>query len=65
MMDLDSLLVSLYVLTENWWKVAYSPDAPRAGRPSPISDPEILTLAILAQPELFMNDSKGQTEDVP
>ncbi|MGI8538186.1 MAG: IS982 family transposase [Rubrobacteraceae bacterium] len=56
MMDLDSLLVSSYVLTENWWKVAYSPDAPRAGRPSLISDPEIPTLAILAQWPRFRSE---------
>ena len=48
-MDLDSFLVSLYVLTEDWWKAAHSSDTPGAGRPSLISDPEILTLAILAQ----------------
>lgn len=55
-MDLDSLLVSLYVLTENWWKAAHSPDAPRVGRPSLISDPEILTLAILAQWPRFRSE---------
>lgn len=48
-MDLDSFLVSLYVLTEDWWKTSHSLDTPGAGRPSLISDPEFLTLAILAQ----------------
>jgi hypothetical protein len=48
-MDLDSFLVSLYVLTDDWWKATHSSDTPGAGRPSLISDPEILTLAILAQ----------------
>ena len=48
-MDLDSFLVSLYVLTEEWWKATHSSDIPGAGRPSLISEPEILTLAILAQ----------------
>jgi hypothetical protein len=48
-MDLDSFLVSLYVLTENWWKATHAPADARVGRPSLISDPEILTLAILAQ----------------
>ena len=56
-MDLDSFLVSLYVLTENWWKATH--DAPadaRVGRPSLISDPEILTLAILAQWPRFRSE---------
>jgi hypothetical protein len=48
-MDLDSFLVSLYVLTDDWWKATHSSNIPTAGRPSQISDPEILTLAILAQ----------------
>ncbi len=55
-MDLDSFLVSLYVLTEDWWKAAHSPDAPAVGRPSLISDPEILTLAILAQWPRFRSE---------
>lgn len=49
MLDLDSFLVSLYVLTDDWWKATQSSDTPRgAGRPSLISEPEVLTLAILA-----------------
>jgi hypothetical protein len=48
-MDLDSFLVSLYVLTEDWWKATHSLNTPGAGRPALISDPEILTLSILAQ----------------
>jgi hypothetical protein len=55
-MDLDSFLVSLYVLTEDWWKAAHSSDTPAAGRPSLISDPEILTLAILAQWPRFRSE---------
>jgi Transposase DDE domain len=55
-MDLDSFLVSLYVLTEDWWKAAHSSDIPTAGRPSLISDPEILTLAILAQWPRFRSE---------
>ncbi len=55
-MDLDSFLVSLYVLTDDWWKAAHSSDTPRAGRPSLISDPEILTLAILAQWPRFRSE---------
>ncbi len=55
-MDLDSLLVSLYVLAENWWKATRSADNPGAGRPSLISEPEILTLAILAQWPRFRSE---------
>jgi hypothetical protein len=55
-MDLDSFLVSLYVLTEDWWKAIHSSDTPGAGRPSLISDPEILTLAILAQWPRFRSE---------
>jgi len=29
-MDLDSFLVSLYVLTEDWWKTIHSLDTPAA-----------------------------------
>jgi hypothetical protein len=55
-MDLDSFLVSLYGLTEEWWKAAHSSDIPGAGRPSLISEPEILTLAILAQWPRFRSE---------
>ena len=48
-MDLDSFLVSLYVLTDDWWKSTHSQDDPKVGRPSLISEAEILALAILAQ----------------
>jgi hypothetical protein len=55
-MDLDSFLVSLYILTEEWWKATHSSDIPGAGRPSLISEPEILTLAILAQWPRFRSE---------
>ncbi len=55
-MDLDSFLVSLYAPVEDWWKAAHSPDTAGAGRPSLISDPEILTLAILAQWPRFRSE---------
>lgn len=56
MLDLDSFLVSLYVLTDDWWKATYPSDTLRAGRPSLISDPEIITLAILAQWPRFRSE---------
>jgi hypothetical protein len=56
-MDLDSFLVSLYVLIEDWWKAAhYFSNAPRVGRPSLISDAEILALAVLAQWPRFRSE---------
>ncbi len=55
-MDLDSFLVSLYVLADDWWKATHSPDTPGAGRPSLISEAEILTLAILAQWPRFRSE---------
>ena len=45
-----------YVLTEDWSKATHAPDAARLGRPSLISDPEILTLAILAQWPRFRSE---------
>src|SRR5215212_11136479 len=55
-MDLDSFLVSLYVLTEDWWKSTHSQDNPKVGRPSLISASEILALAILAQWSRFRSE---------
>jgi len=48
-MDLDSFLVSLYVLVDDWWKLEYARRPPRTGRPALLTDPEVITLAILAQ----------------
>jgi hypothetical protein len=49
MLDLDSLLVSLYVLVDHCWKLKHSSQPPRAGRPALLTDPQLITLAILAQ----------------
>ena len=48
-MDLDSFLVSLYVLVDDWWRASHPPAPRRPGRPALLADPEVLTLAILAQ----------------
>ena len=55
-MDLDSFLVSLYVLVDDWWheRHPYSPRKP--GRPALLSDPEVITLAILAQWPRFRSE---------
>src|ERR687898_543308 len=47
MLDLDSFLVSLYVLVDHWWKRKRSSEPPRAGRLALLTDPEVITLAIL------------------
>lgn len=59
MMDLDSFLVSLYVLVDDWWKANRSScsSAPREpGRPASLSESEVLTLAILAQWPRFRSE---------
>jgi hypothetical protein len=55
--DLDSFLVSLYVLVDDWWKASHPPNAPRKhGRPALLSESEVLTLAILAQWPRFRSE---------
>ena len=56
MLDLDSFLVSLYVLVDDWWKLEHSSESPRAGRPALLTDPEVITLAILAQWPRFRSE---------
>jgi hypothetical protein len=57
MMDLDSFLVSLYVLVDDWWKASHPSSAPRKpGRPALLSESEVLTLAILAQWPRFRSE---------
>ena len=58
MMDLDSFLVSLYVLVDDWWQ-EHHPSSVRKkkpGRPALLSDPEVITLAILAQWPRFRSE---------
>lgn len=47
-MDLETLLVSLYVLADEWWERTHPPCPRRPGRPPLLSSGEVLTLAILA-----------------
>jgi hypothetical protein len=56
MLDLDSFLVSLYVLVDDWWKLEHSSQPPKSGRPALLSDPEVITLAILAQWPRFRSE---------
>jgi hypothetical protein len=48
-MDLETFLVSLYVMVDEWWKRLHPRPLRRAGRPPSLSEVEVLTLAILAQ----------------
>jgi hypothetical protein len=54
--DLDSFLVSLYVQVDDWWKANHPSATRRPGRPALLSDPEVLTLAILAQWPRFRSE---------
>jgi hypothetical protein len=56
MMDLDSFLVSLYVLVDDWWKADHRLAPRRPGRPASLSESEVLTLAILAQWPRFRSE---------
>ena len=55
-MDLDSLLVSLYVLVDDWWKLDHASQPPKTGRPALLTDSEVLTLAVLAQWPRFRSE---------
>jgi hypothetical protein len=53
--DLESLLVALYVLVEEWWEAR--PKARRGpGWPALLSDAEVLALAVLAQWPRFRSE---------
>ena len=55
-MDLDSFLVSLYVLVDDWWRERRPPAPRKPGRPALLADSEVLTLAILAQWPRFRSE---------
>src|SRR5215203_5243272 len=56
-MDLDSFLLSLYVLVDDWWRASHHSSTPRRpGRPARLADSEVLTLAILAQWPRFRSE---------
>jgi hypothetical protein len=55
-MDLDSFLVSLYVLVGDWWKLNHAWRPPKTGRPALLSNSEFITLAILAQWPRFRSE---------
>lgn len=54
--DLDSFLVALYFLVDEWWRERHPP-APRGpGRPASFSASEVLTLAVLARWPRFRSE---------
>ena len=55
-MDLESFLVCLYVLVDDWWQEHHPPAARRAGRPAALSESEVLALAILPQWSRFRSE---------
>jgi Transposase DDE domain len=56
-MDLDSFLVSLYVLVDDWWQERHPPAVrKKPGRPALLAESEVLTLAILAQWPRFRSE---------
>jgi len=55
-MDLDSFLVSLYVLVDDWWHERHPYSLRKPGRPALLTDPEVLTLAIFAQWPRFRSE---------
>lgn len=48
-MDLDSFLVALYTVVDDWYRQKNLQPGRRPGRPALLSDGEVLTLAILSQ----------------
>ena len=55
-MELDSFLVSLYVLVDDWLRERHLSAQVRLGRPTLLSESEVLTLAILAQWPRFRSE---------
>ncbi len=55
-MDLETFLVSLYVLIDDWWLAERMPPTRKPGRPPRLTDSEVLTLAVLAQWPRFRSE---------
>ncbi len=55
-MDLETFMVSLYVLADDWWRADRPPTARKPGRPPRLTDSEVLTLAVLAQWPRFRSE---------
>ena len=48
-MDLDSFLIAVYVLVDDWWHEQDATARRGPGRPTVLSMSEVLTLAVVAQ----------------
>ncbi|MBI1259620.1 MAG: hypothetical protein GC204_19300 [Chloroflexi bacterium] len=48
-MDLDTLLTTVYVLVDDWYKQASVGEKTAMGNPGQLSDSEVLTLGLVAQ----------------
>ena len=55
-MDLESLLISIYVVVDDWWQAKHPEPERRSGRPVVLSDSEVLTLTILSQWPRFRSE---------
>jgi hypothetical protein len=55
-MDLETFLVSLYVVVDEWWKRHHPRPLQRVGRPPALTEAEVLTLAIPAQWPRFRSE---------
>ena len=55
-MDLETFLISLYVVVDEWWKRHHPRPLRRVGRPPALTEAEVLTLAILAQWPRFRSE---------
>jgi hypothetical protein len=48
-MDLETFLISLYVMVDEWWSQTHPQPPGKPGRPARLTDVEVLTLAVLSQ----------------
>ena len=64
-MDLEDLLVSLYVPVDEWWQRKCPPTPRKLGRPLSLSHSEVLTLAILAQWPAFVASATSSASPMP
>jgi Transposase DDE domain len=48
-MDLETFLISLYVMVDEWWSQTHPRPPGKPGRPAQLTDAEVLTLAVLSQ----------------
>lgn len=49
MVDLETFMIMIYVFVSEWYERRIAPIKPKRGRPSPCSDAEILTVALLSE----------------